>query len=289
MSLMSQMSYKLAAIPAGLRARARGVCLVALAALTMAGLTGCATGLAIDTRYRAQGQDSRVLFLILHFTDENFTDSLRILTGPQVSSHYLLSDESPPRIYRLVDESRRAWHAGDSYWKGHAMLNAGSIGIEIVNAGLVTAADGRQAFAPYPPEQIERLIALVKDIVVRHQIRPDRILGHSDIAPLRKIDPGAAFPWKRLADEGLIPWPDAARVAALLPVHQARLPEVSWFQQQLATLGFRITPHGRWDDESRRVLAAFQMKYRPAKHDGDPDAESAALLEALNSAAATPR
>lgn len=263
--------------------------LVGLAAAGVLSLAGCATGLVIDDSQRAQGQDSRVLFLILHFTDENLADSLRILTGPQVSSHYLLTDESPPRILRLVDESQRAWHAGDSFWKGHAMLNASSIGIEIVNPGLVTGPDGRAAFAPYPPEQIERLIALVKDIVARHRIRPDRILGHSDIAPLRKIDPGAAFPWKRLADEGLVPWPDAARVAARLPLHQARLPDAGWFQQQLATLGFRVPQHGRWDEDSRRVLAAFQMKYRPLLHEGAPDAESAALLEVLNEAAAAPR
>jgi N-acetylmuramoyl-L-alanine amidase len=240
----------------------------------------------VDTRYSAQGQDSRVLFLILHFTDEGLADSLRILTQQQVSSHYLLSDESPPRIYRLVPEDRRAWHAGESAWKNHAGLNASSIGIEIVNPGLVKQADGSSAFAPYPPEQIELLVALVKDIVARHQILPERVLGHSDIAPQRKIDPGAAFPWKRLADAGLVAWPDAAQVAALLPAHRAQLPDVAWFQQGLATLGFRVPQHGQLDAETRRVLAAFQMKYRPSRHDGTPDAETAALLQALIAPAA---
>jgi N-acetylmuramoyl-L-alanine amidase len=247
---------------------------------------GCASGPVIDTRYTAKGQDSRALFLILHFTDEGLADSLRILTEQQVSAHYLLSDENPPRIYRLVDESRRAWHAGDSFWKGHGMLNASSIGIEIVNPGQVPGPDGSKVFAPYPPAQIDELLRLVKDIVARHQIQPARILGHSDIAPQRKIDPGALFPWKRLADEGLIPWPDAQRVDAQKSSYEFRLPDVAWFQQALATHGFKVPATGVLDAATRRVIAAFQMKYRPARYDGEPDAETAAMLQVLNAPAA---
>ena len=109
-------------------------------------VSGCASGPPIDTRYTSQGQDSRVLFLILHFTVADFPLSVRILTQGAVSSHYLLSDEPKPVIYRLVDENRRAWHAGDSAWKNHAMLNASSIGIEIVNLGEEKAADGSRVF-----------------------------------------------------------------------------------------------------------------------------------------------
>jgi len=256
------------------------------AALCAAALAGCAGGPAVDTRYSAQGQDSRAQFLILHFTDVDFATSLRLLTGPNVSSHYLVSDETPPKIYRLVDESRRAWHAGESAWRGQTQLNAASIGIEIVNLGYKPRPDGSSAWAPYPPEQIDLVIALVKDIVARHQIRPERILGHSDIAPQRKIDPGPAFPWHRLAEAGLIPWPVAARVAALRPAHEARLPEVAWFQKGLATLGFSVPQTGVLDEATRRVVAAFQMKYRPTRHDGQPDAETAALLQALTEPAA---
>jgi len=250
----------------------------ALAAAAL--LAGCA-GPRIDTRYSAQGQDSRVQFLILHYTNENLADSLRILTRQPVSAHYLLSDETPPVVYRLVDEGRRAWHAGDSAWQGHALLNASSIGIEIVNPGPQTGADGRRVFAPYPPAQIDALIALVRDIVQRHQIPPGRILGHSDIAPQRKTDPGPTFPWRRLADAGLVPWPDAARVAALQPALAAALPDVAWFQQALARVGYRVPGTGVLDDATRRVVAAFQMKYRPAAYDGTPDAETAALLQVL--------
>jgi N-acetylmuramoyl-L-alanine amidase len=253
------------------------------AALATAGalaLAGCARP-GVDTRHSAQGQDSRVLFLILHYTEADFERALRILTQQQLSAHYLLSDESPPRIYRLVDEDRRAWHAGESFWAGHTMLNASSIGIEIVNPGLVILADGSRGFAPYPEPQIEALITLVRDIVARHAIRPDRVLGHSDIAPQRKIDPGAAFPWRRLAEAGLLRWPDAGQVDALRPRYAAALPEVAWFQQALARVGYRVPDGGLLDTATRRVLATFQMKYRPARFDGTPDAETAALLQVL--------
>lgn len=260
--------------------------LLLLALPMLLGLAGCASGPVIDSSHRAQGQDSRVLFLVLHYTDENLEDSLRILTRQQVSAHYLLSDEKPPRIYRLVDEDRRAWHAGESHWAGHANLNSSSIGIEIVNPGAIERlADGQHRFAPYPPEQIDALLVLVKDIVARHQIRPDRILGHSDIAPQRKIDPGALFPWQRLAEAGLIPWPDAARVAAARPGFEARLPDLAWFQRALAKHGYKLPESGQADETAReatrRVIAAFQLKYRPARHDGQPDAETAALLQVL--------
>ncbi|MDT7838071.1 N-acetylmuramoyl-L-alanine amidase [Aquabacterium sp. OR-4] len=277
-------------------ARARGLVPGGLALLaSLALLGGCAqTGaerpaLQIDSQtYRAQGQDSRVQFLILHYTDEDMARSARILTEQAVSAHYLLSDENPPRVYRLVDENRRAWHAGASHWAGSSNLNSASIGIEIVNAGAEKNADGSQRFTPYPEAQMDLMLALVRDIVARHQIKPERVLGHSDIAPQRKIDPGPLFPWWRLAEAGLIAWPDAARVAAVQPVFEARLPGVAWFQEALARHGFQVDRHGLLDEPTRRVIAAFQMKYRPARHDGQPDAETAARLQVLTGLAPPP-
>ena len=256
--------------------------LVALVGL----LIGCAAPL-INTHHPAQAQDSRVQWLVLHFTGETLADSLRLLTGPKVSAHYLLSDESPPVVYRLVDENRRAWHAGDSAWRGHTQLNASAIGIEIVNPGPVRQADGSTVFAPYPAAQMEVLIPLMQAIVARHGIRGDHILGHSDIAPQRKVDPGPAFPWQRLAAAGLVAWPDAAQVARLRPRFDAALPSLAWFAQALTTLGYSLPASGPQapDDaveiRTRRVIAAFQMKYRPARFDGQPDAETAALLQSL--------
>jgi N-acetylmuramoyl-L-alanine amidase len=253
-------------------------------------LAGCAAP-GIDTRYSALGQDSRVQYLILHYTDEPLERSLQILTQQPVSAHYLLSDGAPPVVYRLVDEQRRAWHAGQSYWQGATLLNAASIGIEIVHVGQQTAADGTRSFTPYPPAQIEALVRLARDIVARHQIRPDRILGHSDIAPQRKRDPGPAFPWQALAEAGLIAWPDAARVAVQRARFEAALPDVAWFQRALAAIGYQVGTGGELDAPTRRVLAAFQMRWRPARFDGEPDAETAALLQVVGDlpAAADPR
>lgn len=237
----------------------------------------------IDKRYTAQGQDSRVQHLVIHFTNEDMANSLRILTQQEVSSHYLVSDEVPPRIYQLVDEGRRAWHAGLSSWKGNTALNASSIGIEIVNAGDHDTPQGRQ-YAPYPQVQIDLVISLVKDIVARHQIKPERVVGHSDIAPQRKVDPGPLFPWQQLAAQGLVLWPDATRVATQEARFAADLPDVAWFQRALAVHGFEVPRHGELDAATRRVLSAFQMKYRPANYDGLPDANTAALLHVLTTA-----
>jgi N-acetylmuramoyl-L-alanine amidase len=216
---------------------------------------------------------------VIHFTSTPFEPALRILTGDQVSSHYLVNDD-PPTIYRLVDERERAYHAGVSSWKGQTQLNAASIGIEIVNRGDTDPAYPG-GFSPYPEAQIAVVLELVKDIVRRHQIRPERIVGHSDVAPQRKVDPGPRFPWKRLADAGLIPWPDARKVAERQPAFEQALPDVAWFQEMLARHGFEVSRHGELDTATRNVLRAFQMKYRPARYDGTPDAETAALLDVL--------
>jgi N-acetylmuramoyl-L-alanine amidase len=246
---------------------------IALAAALLA--TACASGPPVDTRYTATGQDSRVQFLVLHFTSSDFPAALRTLTEGDVSAHYLVRDD-PPTVYRLVDENRRAWHAGASAWLGHANLNEGSIGIEIVNRGIELGD-----WQPYPEAQVEVVVALVKDIVRRHGIRPERIVGHSDIAPLRKVDPGPRFPWKRLADEGLIRWPPAAEVARRREAFAQQLPDVQWFQRALARHGFSVPLHGQLDDQTMKVIAAFQMKYRPSRFDGVPDAETAALVDVL--------
>ena len=250
-----------------------------LLTIIIALLAGCASGPRIDTTYTSQNQDSRVQFLIIHYTVGDFQRSLNELTVGKVSSHYLVND-SPPTIYRLVDESRRAYHAGISSWKGNTQLNAASIGIEIVNPGFKQTPEGRVWF-DYPQPQIDAVIALVKMIVAGHAIKPERILGHSDIAPQRKQDPGPRFPWKQLADAGLIPWPDANLVAQKKTEFEAALPDIDWFQQKLARHGFAVPLNGELDEATVNVLSAFQMKYRPALFDGMPDAETAALLEVL--------
>jgi N-acetylmuramoyl-L-alanine amidase len=269
-----------------------------VAALAAAVLSGCATvategGVPIDATHKAQGQDSRVLFLVLHYTVADFPTSMKILTEQQVSSHYLLSDETEPRIYRLVDENRRAWHSGASAWKENRRLNSSSIGIEIVHPGIKRgtpdiAAELRQ-YEPWTQKQFEVLVPLIKDIVKRHQILPERILGHGEVSAQYKEDPGPTFPWKQLADLGITPpWPDAMRVAGQRALYESTqadgtpaLPDALWFQKTLARHGYEIQPTGVWDKQTQRVLMNFQMRYRPADYLGRPDAETAALLWVL--------
>lgn len=263
------------------------------ALLAAAWLAGCSTvvtrtpgGVPIDTSRTAKGQDSRVMFLVIHYTVADFPISMKVLTEDEVSAHYLLSDESPPKIYRLVDETRRAWHSGPSAWKGHRMLNASSIGIEIVHPGFKLGPDKQRIYQPFPQAQMDALIPLVKDIVARHQIRPERILGHGEVTPAYKEDPGPTFPWKLLAELGITPpWPDANRVATERTRYEQQLPDVAWFQNALATHGYNIERTGQWDEQSQRVMMNFQMRYRPTDYRGQMDAESAAILQLLTAPA----
>jgi N-acetylmuramoyl-L-alanine amidase len=254
------------------------------ATLLIALLAGCATGPQYDKTYTAKGQSSRARFLVLHYTVGDRASSLKTLTEAQVSAHYMVTDDARPVIYNLVDENNAAWHAGNSSWKNYTQLNNSSIGIEIVNSGWKDTPNGR-VYAPFPQSQIDAIIPLVRDIVTRHHITPENVLGHSDIAPLRKQDPGPMFPWKQFADAGLVVWPDAARVAVVTPIFQTQLPDVAWYQKKLATWGYGLVQSGNLDEQTRTVLSAFQMKYRPANIDGMPDVESAALLEALTNPA----
>ena len=242
---------------------------------------------AIDRSLSAKSQSSRVKFLILHYTVSDTPASIRILTEREVSSHYLLTEQNPPVMYGLVDETRQANHAGVSNWKTYTQINASSVGIEIVNPGFTDGPDGRTWY-PFPQSQIDRLIVLVKEIVARHNIPPENVLGHSDIAPQRKQDPGPMFPWYQLARQGLVLWPDADRVAAVRPLFEQQLPEATWFQRKLAQHGYAIQTSGQFDPQTRLVIGAFQMKYRPAAIDGTPDAETAALLDVLTTPAPAP-
>ncbi|NVZ29180.1 N-acetylmuramoyl-L-alanine amidase [Pseudomonas gingeri] len=244
-------------------------------------LAGCSSGPRIDSSHPSVNHDNRVQFVVVHYTSANMENSLRLLTHGQVSSHYLIGDDNPATIYKLVDESQRAWHAGESEWQGRTWLNSSSIGIEIVNPGFRDTPTGR-VWYPYSEAQVQALVVLLKDIVKRNHIEPRHVIGHSDIAPLRKQDPGPLFPWKRLAAEGLGVWPDEQAVARQQEVYAYQLPSATWFQQQLQYLGYSTPQTGEWDVATRHVLAAFQMHFRPGRFDGVADAQSAAILQVLN-------
>ncbi|CAG8869007.1 N-acetylmuramoyl-L-alanine amidase AmiD [Pseudomonas fluorescens] len=251
-----------------------------LAALLLLTLAGCSSGLRIDRSHPSANQDNRIQFVVLHYTNASLERSLALLTHGEVSSHYLIGD-GPAKIYQLVDESRRAWHAGDSQWDGRTWLNSSSIGIEIVNPGFTDTPTGR-LWHPYSEAQVQSLIALLRDIVQRNGINPRYIIGHSDIAPARKLDPGPMFPWKRLADAGLGVWPDARAVAQQQARFNVTLPSILWYQQQLLRFGYAIEQTGELDVSTRHILAAFQMRFRPQRFDGTPDAQTAAMLQVLN-------
>lgn len=244
-------------------------------------LTSCVTTTRYDTSHlTTNNHDSRIQFVIVHYTSASLERSLQLLTHGEVSSHYLIGD-SPATIYKLVDENDRAWHAGESEWEDRTWLNSSSIGIEIVNPGYTDSPTGR-VWYPYSEDQVQALIVLLKDVVARNHIDPRHVLGHSDIAPLRKLDPGPMFPWKRLAQEGIGIWPDEAQVARQQAMMIDEIPSPAWFQQQLARLGYATPQTGEWDVASRHVLAAFQMHYRPERFDGEADVQSAAILKVLN-------
>ena len=245
-------------------------------------LAGCASAPRYDTSHPSANYDSRIQFVVAHYTSASLERSLQLLTHGEVSSHYLISDDKNATVYKLMDENQRAWHAGESQWQGRTWLNSSSIGIEIVNPGFKDTPTGRLWY-PYSEAQIQGLIALLKDISKRNGISPRHIIGHSDIAPLRKLDPGPLFPWKRLADAGLGLWPNEQAVARQQALfNSGELPSISWFQGQLAHLGYDTPQTGELDVATRHVLAAFQMHYRPSRFDGTPDAQTAALLLVLN-------
>lgn len=252
---------------------------IALCLLAACSSTPYIAGYPINNSLAAQGQNSRIRHLVLHYTSVNTPVSIHVLTQKNVSSHYLITDEQPPQLYQFVDESKRAWHAGLSRWYDYPDLNTSSIGIEIVNLG--RSEDG--TWQTYTPAQIELLSALLNDLSTRHQISPKNIVAHSDIAPQRKIDPGPLFPWSQLAAAGIGRWYDQNTAQHYQAFYeQEGLPSYAQIQQQLLSAGYDIQITGQWDKASQNVLAAFQMHYRPSNYAGQPDAETIAILYALD-------
>ncbi len=240
----------------------------------------------VDTSTPSIAQNERVRFLVLHYTATDDAESLRLLTQGDVSAHYLVkthpeSLDGKPVVLQLVPESQRAWHAGVSYWQGRNSLNDTSIGIEIVNRGF-TERMLRREWYPYNESQIELIERLTKDIVERYNIDPANVVAHSDIAPLRKSDPGPLFPWKRLATQGIGAWPDDATVIKYIAGRNKHdMASVSIIQQTLARYGYQIPQSGELDNETRQVIKAFQMHFRAQDFSGIPDVETEAIALAL--------
>ena len=261
---------------------------------------GCSSTNYIEIE--SKNYDTRVKYIVLHFTSEDINESLRLLTANSsrsVSSHYLISDRqqsqnsSKPKVYKLVDEEFRAWHAGSSFWDGERGINDNSIGIEIVNESKCSVPvvylenysdiNTKCKFEIYPEEQIEELIKLIKSIKKRHpKIKSKNIIGHSDIAPKRKIDPGPLFPWKQLFDVGIGAWYSDEIYQSFLRNFSDKMPTVKEVQEQLFRYGYDIKISGYEDKQSRDNVRAFQLHFRPSKYDGYIDAETAAIIFSLN-------
>ncbi|MDJ0449493.1 N-acetylmuramoyl-L-alanine amidase [Methylocystis sp. JR02] len=221
---------------------------------------------------RARG----VSALVLHYTGMPTAEgALELLCSPiaEVSAHYFVEEDG--RILQLVPESRRAWHAGASYWADETDMNSASIGVEIVHPGHIDPHD-------FPPAQIEAVIALSRDICARHKIAPERVLAHSDIAPRRKMDPGEFFPWARLAAAGV------GRYVEPLPPDEGAALEcdaageaVARLQRQLAAFGYKVSETGVYDEDTASAVAAFQRHWRTARVDGRADASTIDILTRL--------
>ncbi len=257
--------------------------LVVLLLLVLAGCTSQNTGgpYRLDESLKANGKNSRIDIIVLHYTASTKPSALLTLTNREVSAHYVVSDDSKPVVYKLVDENLSAWHAGESSWYGRTFVNPRSIGIEIVHPGWARNVSGE--LGPlFPAAQIDAVIALTREVAKRHGVAPENIVGHSDVAPLRKQDPGPAFPWKKLAQAGVGRWFDEAAAAK----YQAEYvrngpPDAGWFQKQLKRVGYSVPESNYFDANTLHTIAAFQMHYRPELVNSKPDAQTAARLRAL--------
>ena len=278
---------------------------LALACALTLPLTGCVTthntqianseSFIIDSEtYQATGKSERIKSIVLHYTVSNNARSINTLTTGQVSAHYLILDYNDDKIYNLVPESERAWHAGDGGFAGRTILNDTSIGIEIVNSGINheyrdALKNGTLEYHPYEHYvefnelQIKKVAQLVQDLAARYKISPKNIIGHADMAPSRKIDPGAKFPWQRLYKEyGIGAWYDDFDKQFFM--HQdtfaaATIPEI---KQAFRDYGYQINDSNEWDKASRNVVYAFQLHFRPQQPTGELDLETYAILKALN-------
>ena len=245
----------------------------------------------VKTNFPSLAQNFRQKYLIIHYTALDDEKSVRVLTEQSVSAHYLVNDLNDKEIYQLVDENKRAYHAGISAWRKDKNLNDNSIGIEIVNMGYKTDSLGKKIFVPFPEYQFKKVAALAKDIATRYMIPPTNILGHSDIAPGRKQDPGPDFPWERLYKEyQLGMWYENAvkqnfydqAINGDFAAQVNTSPFIFKLQTMLSGFGYDLPLSGAMDDATKKTIETFQYHFRPQNYDGVLDPETWAILQALN-------
>jgi N-acetylmuramoyl-L-alanine amidase len=225
---------------------------------------------------RKDGLDPSIL--LLHYTGlRSCAKAIEWLTRPdsKVSCHYVVDEEGV--VTQMVAEEMRAWHAGVAYWAGESDINSASIGIEVHNPG------HDAGYPPFAEAQMSALEALCRDIVARHGIRRERVLAHSDVAPVRKRDPGEKFDWARLAVGGIgrwvepAPWVAADRGVGL----GSGGPLVAEVQMMLRRYGYGVEPTGDFEPRTEFVVKAFQRHFRPERVDGRLDQSTITTLERL--------
>jgi N-acetylmuramoyl-L-alanine amidase len=227
--------------------------------------------------HNARRDVTKPWIIVLHYTGMNSAEAARDwLCNSQsaVSCHYLVDEEGG--ITQMVDEELRAWHAGVSRWKGHNDINSASIGIEIHNPG------HDLGYKDFPDAQIDAVTALCRDIVSRHTILAQNIVAHSDVAPMRKIDPGEKFPWAKLHGGGVGHWiaPEPVTAGPLLKSGDAGA-DVEELRRMLAAYGYDVERTGPFDHSLGIVVKAFQRHFRPAQVDGVADRSTLSTLQKL--------
>jgi N-acetylmuramoyl-L-alanine amidase len=215
--------------------------------------------------------------IVLHYTgmpDAEGAIARLCTAGTDVSAHYIVLEDG--RIVQTVPEAKRAWHAGIGYWAGETDINSCSIGIEIINRG------HDWGYPDFPSRQIAAVTALCRGIMLRHELPAHRVLGHSDVSPSRKKDPGEKFPWHSLANSGVGHW---VRPAPITRGESIKLgadgERVTALQHALARYGYGIEPNGQYDAATMEVVTAFQRHFRPERVDGVTDHSTLTTLQAL--------
>ena len=249
--------------------------------------------------YKSENFSTRVRFIVIHFTSIDFENSLKVLTKEKygVSSHYLIPETGDKtftddlKVFQLVEEQDRAYHAGVSSWEDRTHINDQSIGIELVNQAECSTRQGSQynyannyicIFPDYDEVQIEKLILLLKEVISKHdEIKPTYIIGHSDVAPDRKYDPGPKFPWKKLYENGIGAWYDEQEYQEYMSAFRSEIPNISQIQCALKQYGYGIDITGKYDEQTFYVLRAFQYHFTPEKSNGQIHRETISALWSL--------
>lgn len=240
--------------------------------------TPLAAALRPAPNFEPRRNGMRPTILLLHYTGvETAAKAIDWLTRVEsrVSCHYAIDEAGC--ITQMVAEEMRAWHAGEAMWAGESDINSASVGIEIHNPG------HEMGYPDFPEAQMQAVEALSKDIIARHGIRREGVLAHSDVAPMRKKDPGEKFPWQRLAQAGIGHWVQPEPVVQAEPglAFGVAGPLVAEVQARLRAYGYGIEATGVVDSKTDYVVTAFQRHFRPARVDGRIDQSTITTLERL--------